>query len=247
MTDNLYSCRTFTALSEFRSFFESKQWKNWAFRGQRSASWKITTSLDRALDRFAVEPKNRRILERGLERAFQRSAHQYLSAPPLATDYVRWWALMQHHGAPTRLSDWTYSPYIALFFAAESAGVVDTGGNSSPREEDDPGNCVAVWCVDVAWVQERALEKLELAPEVVEPNPKNSPTVVKAVLEKEEELVYPLNPFHIDERLQRQQGLFLASGDVSVGFMSNLSALGSRDTAVQDNSGLSRRPPRTAA
>jgi hypothetical protein len=38
--------------------------------------------------------------------------------------------------------------------------------------------------------------------------------------------VYPLNPFHLNERLVIQQGVFLVPGDVTKSFMENLQALG---------------------
>lgn len=54
-----------------------------------------------------------------LER-FKSNAHIYLSHLPDFSDNLSWIALMQHHGAPTRLLDFTFSPYVALYFALES-------------------------------------------------------------------------------------------------------------------------------
>ena len=84
---------------------------DFVFRGEASADANLATSLQRLGGDYAdVEPH--------LLRSFRKYAH----ATAVAEDSVwHWLALAKHHGLPTRMLDWTYSPYVALHFATAFA------------------------------------------------------------------------------------------------------------------------------
>jgi hypothetical protein len=92
------------------------------FRGLARATYTNTSSLARLRGDYVG-------LERHLLRNFRKYAHQEAPGP---TEWD-WMALGQHHGLPTRLLDWTFSPLVALHFATAS------------WPEDD----AVLWAVDV--------------------------------------------------------------------------------------------------
>jgi len=93
----------------------------WAFRGQRKASWKLFSSLSRYLHDFVPDHTLWEKREARAMRIFRRKAHNFINDTRALESDLRCLALMQHHGAPTRLLDFTKSPYVAAFFALESA------------------------------------------------------------------------------------------------------------------------------
>lgn len=112
---------------QFLGLVTAHPYSNWAFRGERDERWPLFSSLSRYLRAFGVHPRAWPEQESRILRIFKRKAHQFLEKPPDIDDDFQWLALMQHHGAPTRLIDFTWSPYVAAFFALErstSDGVV---------------------------------------------------------------------------------------------------------------------------
>lgn len=93
----------------------------WAFRGEVSAHWPLVSSLTRRLQAFCPDRSLWPLREERALRVFRRKAHIYVGNPAVLGDTLRCLALMQHHGAPTRLLDFTKSPYVAAFFALEDA------------------------------------------------------------------------------------------------------------------------------
>jgi len=94
------------------------------FRGVSDASYRLHTTL------FRLGGSYER-LERNLLRNFRKYAHRDAAA---GDSIWNWLAVAQHHGLPTRLLDWTYSPHAALHFATAGVqrGTVDG----------------AIWCVN---------------------------------------------------------------------------------------------------
>src|SRR5207244_3407081 len=89
-----------------------------AFRGMSRADSNLTTSLVR-LGGDAHE----------LERHLLRNFRKYAPRGDVPVDSVwNWLALRQHHGLPTRLLDWTYSPYVALHFVTANLERYDEDG-----------------------------------------------------------------------------------------------------------------------
>jgi FRG domain len=93
------------------------------FRGQSGASWKLTPSIARD-----ARISNAEFM---LIKRFKQNAMPFLDGRP-KTDWD-WLFLMQHHGLPTRLLDWTESPLVALYFSV----------NESKYYTDDG----ALWCL----------------------------------------------------------------------------------------------------
>jgi len=79
------------------------------------------SSLSRYLLAYQVHPKAWAQQESRILRIFRRKAHLLLQHLPAEDDSFEWLALMQHHGAPTRLLDFSWSPFVAAFFAFERA------------------------------------------------------------------------------------------------------------------------------
>src|SRR6476660_1798036 len=116
--------------------------ENWAFRGQGHSGWILNTAIERT--NFI---NYHHAIEAEFVAEFQRGARNYLSKDDTPQHLIEWLALMQHHGAPTRLLDLTKSPFIAAYFAFELA-----------LFRDD--HYVSVWCLNIDHLRSKALEVL---------------------------------------------------------------------------------------
>ena len=190
------------------------QWERWIYRGQRDSKEGLETTLERACANYGLLPKDAKRIEDRLLREFQRKYHHYSQHIPDSGNALEWLSIMRHYGAPSRLLDFTYSFYVAAYFALEEAK-----------------NDCAVWGINVDWAVEKSEAKFTKG------------TVAWRFLNEfitdEKEKVFrkvfmgadhrkfacPQNPFRLNERLTIQKGAFMCPGDVTSSFEENLRSL----------------------
>ena len=107
---------------------------NYVFRGVQHAKHGLQTSLQTG----GFQAHERHLLTSFRKYALRNAVHG---------DFVwNWLSLAKHHGLPTRLLDWTYSPFVALHFATEDFRRFDTDAS--------------IWCVDYRQMNEMLPDKL---------------------------------------------------------------------------------------
>ncbi len=114
--DLLYSeSRTLSSIGRFRS--------NYVYRGLSDKNYPLDTVLMRLGGKYWQ-----------LESHLIRNFIKYTGIDPAEHSIWSWLSIARHHGLPTRLLDWTYSPLIAMHFATSNIGKYDKDG--------------VIWCVD---------------------------------------------------------------------------------------------------
>jgi len=206
------------SIDDFRSWVSDLN-GNWGFRGQRESAWTLQTSLDREI-RINHDSGHyhldRREVEDDLLFRFQQQAQHYVPRLPSPEDRAGWLALMQHHGVPTRLLDWTQSPYVALYFA------VETGPQGVARKTNEPEQeefCSAVWAIDLDFLDRKSKEQLVSIPD----EPRARMEYLNGLLDKKKEpLIVRIDPLHGNERMFAQQGFFLSKLVVEIPYLDQI-------------------------
>ena len=89
--------------------------KKYIFRGQRNPNWPLMSGFDRMFGSFDFDKREK--IEKSLIKYFREYCNEINYEDINKYDDSIALTLAQHYGLPTRLLDWSYSIYVAAFFA----------------------------------------------------------------------------------------------------------------------------------
>lgn len=196
--------------SELRQLLDEFS-ENWVFRGQSDARWELQNAIERT-DFVGLHGA----VEAEFVAEFQRGARNYLTRDQIPEHLIEWLALMQHHGAPTRLLDFTKAPFIAAYFAYEICDIVAS-------------EYIGLWAINIHYLKTRALD--ELRRDYAEDLQQDGAFIHEKLFERifhehQRPLVFPVEPFRMNRRYSLQQSIFVSTGVAAQPFMEQLSFLG---------------------
>jgi hypothetical protein len=196
----------------------------WIYRGLPNYVYPPVSKLERTLESAGVPPGGEwRDAENRAIGFFKRRARQLLAATPDDGDLLGWLSLMQHYGAPTRLIDWTGSPFVACYFAYE---------RPDPKKTD-----AALWMLNAALCRNRFGTQRSIVPDHIGATPRitqvdgvvvdksypgrdvtmtsiaeEETNLIRSVIEDEANWPLPLHTLRPDARMAAQQASFVCLG-----------------------------------
>lgn len=217
MSDKIEHMFIETQLESWEDIFKLNQrfLSKFVYRGQINENWNLSTSLERHINKHFINLVDTSVFqthEQEMIKEFQWKYPLYSTNCPEKQNYIEWLTIMQHYGAATRLLDFSHSIFVAIYMA-----IVDNGDNG------------ALWAINKIPHNFKVFDKyretykvtsasndlldqytLDLANDIL------TNTRVDSAISKQ---LFVIKPQLCNERISRQQGLFVMPSDIRCSFI----------------------------
>jgi len=177
---------------------------NYIYRGHSNLSWKLQSTLERVLENN-YETKGKKFEEYAIDN-FKSRFHLYDKSNIKPETKLEWLSIMQHYGVPTRMLDFTKSPYVAIYFALEHIVKADQGS-------------FVIYAIDFRSIMKKSLDHLTEQDKSIrvtydEMLYYERDKLFNIIDEKAYEVLWIVEPNVSNLRIEKQSGCFLISGNI---------------------------------
>jgi len=177
---------------------------NYIYRGHSDISWKLQSTLERILENN-YETEGKKFEDYAIDN-FKSRFHLYEKSNIQPCTKLEWLSIMQHYGVPTRMLDFTQSPYVAIYFAFENITKTNKGS-------------FVIYAIDYRSIMKKSLKHLQEQDKTIQLTydemlyyERNE--LFNKIDEKAYEILWIVEPRVSNLRIEKQSGCFLISGNV---------------------------------
>lgn len=175
---------------------------HYIYRGQVDKKWKLESSIERLIGPKKEISKAKKYEEFSLMK-FKSAFHLYCGSNIKPTSKLQWLSIMQHYGVPTRLLDFTYSPYIALYFCLEGL-------------ESNSSNDIALYAIDYRNLLKESIKyakskDINFKYTYSDTFDKDDSIFEEYLSDNKFDILWTAEPYEGNNRIDRQSGCFLLS------------------------------------